>query len=110
MAAQTDGTIGAGTYFVEGSTLATAFSNPRNLDLIQVVNNGGKVVWNLTPGGSININPASPSVDALLGRYSGSSFAEAFARNPMQYDVFQVVGPSAAGIFHVDYACAAYFD
>src|SRR5271156_432407 len=42
MEAQTDGTIGAGTYFVEGSSLATAFSNPRNLVLIQVVNNGGK--------------------------------------------------------------------
>jgi hypothetical protein len=46
MAAQTDGSIGVGTHFVEGSNLATAFSNPRKLDLIQVVNRGGKVVWN----------------------------------------------------------------
>jgi hypothetical protein len=48
MAAQTDGSIGAGTHFVEGSNLVAAFSNPRKLDLIQVVNSGGKVAWNLS--------------------------------------------------------------
>jgi hypothetical protein len=44
------------------------------------------------------------------GNFAGLLFAEAFAENPMQYDVFQVVGPSGAGIFHVDYTGAAYAD
>ena len=110
MAAQTDGSVGAGTYFVEALTLSAAFSNPHSLDLIQVVNKAGKVVWNLTATGSVNINPASPTVDVLLGRYSGATFSEAFAENPLQYDVFQVVGPGGAGIFHVDYTGAAYSD
>jgi hypothetical protein len=108
MAAQTDGSIGAGTHFVEGSNLVAAFSNPRKLDLIQVVNSGGKVVWNLAPDGAVHANPLSPTSGALLGQFRGATFAEAFAENPMQYDVFQVVGPSGAGIFHVDYTGAAY--
>jgi hypothetical protein len=109
VAAQTNGAVGAGTYFVQGSSLSAAFSNPRNLDLIQVVNKGGKVVWNFTADGSVNINPAS-ATDALLGKYPGATFAQAFAENPLQYDVLQVVGPSGEGIFHVDYTGAAYFD
>jgi hypothetical protein len=60
MAAQTDGTVGAGAYFVEASTLAGAFSNPLHLDLVQVVNKDSKVVWNLTADGSTNLNPTSP--------------------------------------------------
>jgi hypothetical protein len=42
MAAQTDGSVGSGTHFVDGFTLASAFSNPRNLDLMQVVNERGQ--------------------------------------------------------------------
>jgi hypothetical protein len=110
MAAQTNGTVGAGTYFVEGLTLSAAFSNPLSLDLIQVVNKSGKIVWNLTATGSVNTNPVSPTTDALLGKYFGANFSEAFAPNPLRYDVFQVVGPSGAGIFHVDYTGAAYSD
>ena len=41
MASATNGTMGIGTFFVEGLTLASAFSNPRRLDLIQVVNDLG---------------------------------------------------------------------
>jgi hypothetical protein len=108
MAAQTDGTVGAGTYFVEASTLAAAFSNPLQLDLIQVVNKDGNVVWNLTADGSTNLNPASPTTAALLGKFVGATFAQAFAQNPLQYDVFQVVGPNGVSIFHVDYTGAAY--
>lgn len=110
MAAQTDGSVGAGTHFVDGLTLASAFSNARNLDLMHVVNEGGKVVWNLTAAGDVHTNPASPTTDALLGKYRGDNFAQAFADNPMQYDVFQVVGPGGAGIFHVDHTGAAFAD
>jgi hypothetical protein len=110
MAEQTDGTVGAGTYFVEASPLAAAFSNPLHLDLIQVVNKDGKVVWNLTADGSTNLNPASPTTAALLAKFVGATFAQAFAQNPLQYDVFQVVGPNGVSIFHVDYTGAAHVD
>jgi hypothetical protein len=110
MAEQTDGAVGAGTYFLKAKSLATAFANPQNLDLLQVVNKSGKVIWNLTAAGSANVNPASPTRDALLGRYVGDTFALAFEPNPMQYDVFQVVGPGGVGIFHVDSSGAAFSD
>lgn len=71
MAAQTDGSIGAGTHFVEGSNLATAFSKPRKLDLIQVVNSGGKVVWNLTPDGAVHTNPLPRRVVRSSGNFAG---------------------------------------
>jgi hypothetical protein len=110
MAAQTDGAIGAGTHFVEASSLAGAFSNLQRLDLMQVVNSGGKVVWNLTADGVVYTSPSSPTSRALIGQYRGASFADAFSENPMQYDVFQVVGPGGTGIFHVDYTGTAYTD
>ena len=110
MAAQTDGSVGAGTYYVEASSLGAAFANPRRLDLIQVVNSGGKVVWNLTSTGSAHEDPATPTAGAVLGQFRGASFAEAFAENPMRYDVLQVVGASGAGIFHVDCTGAPYSD
>jgi hypothetical protein len=74
MAAQTDGSIGAGTHFVEASNLAAAFPNPRKLDLIQVVNSGGQVVWNLMPDGAVHTNPSSPMSAALLGQFSRGYF------------------------------------
>ena len=110
MAAQTDGSIGAGTHFVEASSLAAAFPNPQTLDLIQVVNSAGKVVWNLTPDGAVHTNPAAPTHGSLLGQFRGASFAAAFADNPMQYDIFQVVGPGGTSVFHVDYTGAAFAD
>jgi hypothetical protein len=72
MAAQTDGTVGAGAYFVEASTLAAAFSNPLHLELIQGLNKDGKVVWNLTANGCTNLNPACPTTTTLLGKFVGA--------------------------------------
>jgi hypothetical protein len=96
--------------FVDGLILATAFSNPLNLDLVQVVNKRGKVVWNVTPGGEVNINSDSPTANTLLRQFCEATFAQAFAENPMEYDVFQVVGPGGVRIFHVDHADAALAD
>lgn len=77
---------------------------------MQVVNSGGKVVWNLPADGVVHISPSSATSRALIGQYRGASFGDAFSENPMQYDVLQVVGPSGAGIFHVDYTGTAYTD
>jgi hypothetical protein len=71
MAAQTDGSIGAETHFVEAWSLAAAFSNPRKLDLIQVVNSGGKVVWNLTPNGAVHTNRLHRRVLRSWGNFAG---------------------------------------
>jgi hypothetical protein len=110
MASATDGTVGIGTFFVEGLTLASAFSNPRRLDLVQVVNELGKVVWNVTADGEIFLDSRSPTASALLGQFRGATFAQAFPDNPMDYDVLQVAGPDGAGIFHVDHTGKAFMD
>jgi hypothetical protein len=110
MASATNGTVGIGTFFVEGLTLASAFSNPLRLDLIQVVNDVGKVVWNLTADGEIFLESRSPTPSALLGQFRGATFAQAFPDNPMDFDVLQVAGPDGVGIFHLDYTGKAFMD
>jgi hypothetical protein len=101
----TSGTIYPGIY--EGSNLATAFANPSGYDLMQVVNEGGKVVWNLTSAGVTNTNPANPTMSAILGKFSGSSFATAFP-NPSKLDLLQVVNEGGSTEFLVDYQGLAY--
>ena len=103
--AATNGTL-TGVY--QGSSYATAFTNPESLDLIQVINEGGKVVWNLTSAGVANTNPASYTGNALLGQYFGSSFAAAFT-NPSSLDLIQIVSPTGESIVnYVNYAGVAH--
>ena len=98
--AATNGTL-TGVY--QGSSYATAFTNPQSLDLIQVINEGGKIVWNLTSTGV-----ASPTGNALLGQYFGSSFAAAFT-NPSSLDLIQIVSPVGGNtVNYVDYAGVAH--
>ena len=96
----TNGTVGVGQFF--GATFKAAFTNPENLDVLQVVNQGGKVVWNLTFNGVASTNPASPT-NGALSVYFGSSFAQAFNTNPDNLDVLQVVQSGTKVIFSVDY-------
>ena len=103
--AATNGTL-TGVY--QGSSYATAFTNPQSLDLIQVINEGGKIVWNLTSTGVANTNPASPTGNTLLGQYFGSSFAAAFT-NPSSLDLIQIVSPAGGNtVNYVDYAGVAH--
>ncbi len=96
----TVGTVFPGPYY--GSSLATAFPNVQKLDIMQVVNEGGKTVWNLNYLGVATTNPTNPTPGTLLGVFEGRNFAAAFP-NPYQLNVFQVVGPGGAVVFHVDY-------
>ena len=96
----TTGTVGIGQFF--GTTFEAAFTNPESLDVVQVVNEGGKVVWNLSFNGTGASNPVSPTAGALF-TYFGSSFAQAFNTNPDNLDVLQVVQPGGMAIFSVDY-------
>jgi hypothetical protein len=86
------------TIRLSGKNLAAAVSNPSKLDILQVVNEGGKVVWNLTSAGigTATVNPAHPTNGALLGQYFGSSFKAAFS-NPSNLDVLNVVNPNGGG-------------
>jgi hypothetical protein len=84
-----------GTY--EGASLSQAFSNPKNLDIIQVVNEGSEVVWNLTSAGVANTNPVVPTTQALLSRYEGSNFVDAFT-NLADNDILQIIHPNSGAI------------
>jgi Concanavalin A-like lectin/glucanases superfamily len=95
----TPGTVGVGSF--GGSSLATAFYNPYGLDLIQVVNEGGDVVWSLAADGTATTNPVTSTPKALIGRYEGSSFALAFP-NPYSLNIFQVIGQGDNIVFWVD--------
>lgn len=104
-AVATNNTIGVGAY--GGDSLANAFYNPQNLDLIQIVAEGGDIVWSLTATGTATVNPGSHTTTALLGRYEGASFARAFY-NPYSKDIFQVISPGDDVVFWVDSTGAAH--
>lgn len=89
-----------------GSSLAASVKNPSSLDLLQVVDEGGKVVWNLTSAGVATANPSTSTASALLTRYFGSSFSAAF-KNPSNLDILQVVDEGGTVVFWVDHTGAA---
>lgn len=98
------GTTTLGTF--EGRNLKEAVSNPEGMDLIQVLNQGGKVVWGLTASGIAKVNPVSPSPKALLGQFFGNNFVEAFP-NFRGQDIFKVVNQGNP-VFFVGPDGAAY--
>lgn len=96
----TNGTVSPGQY--SGASLATALPNPQNLDVIQVINADGEIIWNLNYAGISTFNPSNPTAQALLDRFYGNTFSQAFS-NPSQLNIFQVVSQGGAVVFHVDY-------
>jgi hypothetical protein len=105
--AATDGTI-LGPYLTNTGTFGGAFTNPSNLDVLQIVNEGGEVVWNLSHTGVASTDPASPTGEALIGRYAGSNVATAF-KNASNLDLLQIYSSTGDSlIFHVDYLGTAH--
>jgi hypothetical protein len=111
----TNGTI-LGTYLSVGSgsaanILLNAFSNPRSLDIVQVVNEGGNCVWNLNNVGLTATNPTGYTQgpggkpQALMTLF-GNTFAQAIASasnssNPL--DLLQVLDNNGGAVlFHVN--------
>lgn len=91
MSATTQGTVGLpfeGQH--AGASLLAAFTNPSSLDLLQVINEGGKIVWSLSSTGVVALNPASPTSEPLLARLQGSSFLNAIGFNPASLDILQI--------------------
>lgn len=106
----TNGTV-VGVF--QGDSLAAAFPNISQLDLIQVINQGGTVVWNLNYLGVAAANPASPTTgptgiySAMLRQFFAPSLAAAFT-NLGNLDILQVMKRNYSPVFHVDYLGVAH--
>lgn len=96
-----------GTHTAATAT-ATAHANAKGEDLFQVINQGGKVVWNLDSAGVPHTNPTNPTATAHLGQHFGSSFATAFPDLvASKLDIYQIHDGSKV-VYHVDYLGVAY--
>lgn len=93
------GTLSLGSY--NGISLSTAIANPSSLDIIQILSEGGRVVWNLDKNGVATINPTTPTRGAL-NTFFGANFQSSFSPNPQSLDIFQVVGQGGKVVFSVD--------
>ena len=97
MAATKHGAI-IGQY--SGATVAAAFTNPSNLDLIQIIHpNYGHVVANVDHTGAAHNPAVSATGQALIGKYVGTSYATAFF-NPGSDDLIQVYQPNDGSIVY----------
>jgi len=85
-----------------GSSFAAAFTNPNSLDILQIVNEGGQVVYSVDSAGVTHTNPASPTSEALMWRLFGSSVANAF-QNVDNLDLLQIYSPTGQTLeYHID--------
>ena len=85
------------------TAIAAAHTNVPGLDIYQVVNQSGKIVWSLSSTGIVTLNPANPTPTALMGRHEGSSFAMAFPDfTGQQKDIYQIHDGSKV-VMHVDF-------
>jgi len=106
----------------QGSSWAAAFgtnSNPQNLDLIQIVDEGDLSVGapvvrvNVTSTGVVNNPAVNPTNGTNVGVFytrlgqgasTASYFADAFTDNPAQQDILQLASPSGGNILnYIDY-------
>jgi len=94
----------------DGTSITNAFpqNDKKRLDLMQIINRGGKVVWNLDYQGTATINPTSfTRNDTILGQYLGDSWKSTFRDNnvnPYNFDLLQVVHPEGHVVWWLDYA------
>jgi len=79
-----------------------AFSNPQGLDILQIVDDGMKVVWSLSALGVATNNPTNPTPNAILGKLYGSSFTTSFT-NPYNLNILQVKTSGGKVVFAIDY-------
>jgi hypothetical protein len=96
----TIGTVFPGPY--RGDTLQEAFSNRSGEDILQIVNQGGSVIWNLDADGVATDNPNDATPYAVLARFQGETFAEVF-ENPYSKNILQVFNRGGDIIFYVDF-------
>jgi hypothetical protein len=79
--------------------------NKSNQDLLQVASrNGGAIVWRLDFSGVVHTAPSVgvPTPTALLGKYEGNSFSDAFPQlNGATVDFLQISNGSQV-VFRID--------
>lgn len=123
--AATVGTM-AGQY--KGQSLLAAFTNPNHYDIIQIINQGRKVIANVTYNGVVNLNPTLSSGQGGNGLYTSNKvmvkrfeispaypqatlaqiFLAAFPQNPNKLDIIQIVNLGGTISFWVDYLGVAH--
>lgn len=91
-----------------GTSFGTAFTNPQQLDVLQIINEGGNIVWSLNYLGVATVNPTNPTATSVFKRYFGTSVATAWT-NYDNLDIIQITNPSGqAVVYHCDYLGTVY--
>ena len=94
-----------------------AKTNPQSLDILQILDEGGKTVIKVSYLGVVSQNPVSETSQCLFGRYYTRSastatiaqiFADVFSQNKAQQDIMQLRGQGENRIWHLDYHGVAY--
>ena len=113
----------------------TSLKNDLELDLIQVINEGGLLVYNVTWQGVAqllpNQTPFNPPTgtggfytnQVLFRKYytrvkdvtvppltAAEIFLDVFSENNTQADIIDIISQGDAPVFHVDYLGAAFYD
>jgi ABC-type tungstate transport system permease subunit len=102
----------------QGSSLAVVSSqlDVRNLDILQIVDEGGGVLLNVDYAGVVHNPAVNPTVNSQKAPYqtrltSGATtarlFAEAFS-NPSQLDILQVINIGGNISYYLDYLGVAH--
>lgn len=102
----------------QGPSLATVSSqlDSRNLDTLQIVDEGGGVLLNVDYAGVVHNPAVSPTASSQKAPYqtrltSGATtaqlFAEAFS-NPSQLDILQVINIGGNISYYLDYLGVAH--
>ena len=85
-----------------GTSIQTAFLNPLQLDLIQIADHGGDVIWKLDSNGTVTQNPTSQTQGTIIGKFLGSNFQNAFY-NLDQLDVIQISTFGGGIVWYLNY-------
>lgn len=98
------------TAITSSAAMAVNAAHPQanGLDIYQVVNSGGKVVWNLNSSGIATTNPTNPTSTAAAARFQGENFSAAFPDpTHAQLDFLQIIQGSKI-VYRVDYLGNGY--
>jgi hypothetical protein len=116
MALPTNGTLLGEFQSIGSGSIAAifqgAFANPSSLDIVQVVNEGGTVVWNLNYQGVATTNPTSPTLGpgnkatCVLQQMFGANLAAAIAsayNHQNTLDILQIIDNNGQAVLcHVN--------
>jgi hypothetical protein len=103
----------------QGSTLATAYTNPSNLDLLQIVSKkGGAVLLNVDHAGAVHKPASGATGDTIIGDFAtnfqssdnatvAQLFADTFS-NPSKQDIIQAINIGGNVHYYLDFQGVAH--